>query len=237
MRSHRGPVVLEQRVQDRLAAMYDATLAGIDRGLATLLDRLRDAGLLNDTAIVFVGDRGTALGESGLVGDGPMSLGVISQTVLMARTPGVSARQLDEPASVLDAAATVLERLGVRPFAVDPGARAGAASVFVAPGGVLHGRGVVFVGGARNELGLALGGLLALPRASGLALYAPEDDALGQTDVSALRPIARAYAESVLTAYRLPTPDEPGTRVLEASTRPLPLVVETAYQHAGILRR
>src|SRR5262249_34132592 len=114
-RSRRAAITLETREVDRLSALYDASLAGVDRGLGVLLDRIRDNGMSNDTLVIVVGDRGTALGESGLVGEGPMSLDVVSHTVLMVLAPDVAPGTLSETASVLDAAETVLERLNATP--------------------------------------------------------------------------------------------------------------------------
>ena len=240
--SRRGQVNLDPSQRDRLAAMYDSALAGVDRGLSALLDRLRDASMLNDTAFVIVGDRGTALGESALVGDGafgsPMAMAVVSHTVLIVSSPGVPAAQLSETASVLDAAATVLERLGVPGAGLEAGERAGAVSLFLPGPGGMHPRGVVLVANYRGDLGVRFGELIALGHGSGvLSMLQPDVDPLGQNDLALERPTAVAFAESVLANYRSRTADDPAARTYAPSTRTLSPAVEAALRTAGLLRR
>lgn len=237
-RSRRGAVHLDRREMDRLAALYDAALAGVDRGLAAALDRLRDTGMLTDTAVIVVGDRGTPLGELGFVGEGPMSLTAVSHTVLMVKNPGVAPARLGETVSVLDAAATVLECLGAASEGRGPSARAGAVSLLTLHGARLHARGVVTVVSARGDLGLRFGELLALERGTGgMVLLQPEMDPLGRNDLSSQWPIARSYAESVLASYRQAGADEIVRRVYVPSTRALPPAVESALRSAGLLWR
>jgi hypothetical protein len=238
LRSRRGGLALEPRQLDRLSVLYDAALAGVDRGLATLLERLRDAGFARDTAVIVVGDRGVALGESGLIGDGPMSLASVAHTVLMLRAPGVVPGQVQETVSVLDAAATVLERLGAVPVTGAPGASVGATSLLVPQGASLHPRGVITQTSLRGDLGLRFGELLAIGRGAGsLVLVQPEQDPFGQRDLSLERPIARAYAESVLASHRAAASDEPARRVYQPSTRALSPAVEAMLRSRGWLRR
>lgn len=87
-RTRRGLQTFTQAELERYGLLYDASLAGFDRALNVLLDRLRDANLLQDTMIVLVGDRGTALGEWGTLGDGEARQFNTSHTVLMVRAPG-----------------------------------------------------------------------------------------------------------------------------------------------------
>ncbi len=201
-RSRRGALNLESTAVHRLDALYDAALAGVDRGVAHLLDRLREANELNSTAIIVVGDRGTMLGESGLVGDGPMNIAALSETVLLVRTPGVAPQQLEGTVSVLDGIATAAARIETVRHEDDP-ATDGPRSVFSPEAGGLHPRGVVFVASLRGEVGLAFGSLVGIPRPSGqLALYHFDGDPLGQVDVAADHPIAEAFAERVLAGHR-----------------------------------
>jgi hypothetical protein len=80
--------------------------------------------------------------------------------------------------------------------------------------------------------------LLALGRSGGgLLLLQPENDPTGQVDLSLQRPIARAYAESVLAGYRSGFGDEPSRREFVPSTRALPGPVEVMLRGAGLLRR
>ncbi len=258
-RSRHGALNLDPRSLRRLEALYDASLAGVDRGVAHLLDRLRDANQLASTAIVVVGDRGTALGESGLVGDGPMTLAVVSHTVLLVRTPGGIPTQLGDTVSVLDGVATAMERIDAVSASPDDPVADGPRSVFTPEPGGLHPRGVVVVGSLRGDPGLRFGGLLAVTRGGGpLALFEPEVDPLGQHDVAIDHPIAQAFADRVLARHRAALaagerasespPRAPGTadsierpvgavRRYAPSTRPLPPNVEAWLRSTGQLAR
>jgi len=57
----------EPEAQDRPLAPtpYDAEIAGVDRALGRVLDRLREDGQLDDTIVVVTADHGESLGEHG----------------------------------------------------------------------------------------------------------------------------------------------------------------------------
>jgi hypothetical protein len=206
---------LTQSDQDRLSLLYDASMLAVDRGIALILDRIRDRNLESSTAVIVVGDRGTALGEERAVGDGPFTMQSVAETVIMAYGPGFSAQRVDEVAGSIDAAATVLERLGVE----IPNEMEG-----ISLGGLeaTHDRTLSFVATQRWELGLRFGNLVALPRAfrdgGGIGLFARTDDPLSQTDVSSARPIARGLAEAALATRR----PGAGRRLYQPVTRVVP---------------
>ena len=68
---------------------------------------------------------------------------------------------------------------------------------------VSHDRVLGFVATPRWDVGLRFGDLVALPRAArdggGIGLYARDGDALSQSDLAAVRPIAREMGEAATT--------------------------------------
>lgn len=203
---------------ERLATLYDGALANVDRSLSQAMDRLRDAGLLDQTLIVVVGSRGSALGEDRWIGEGPVSFAAVSESAVLIRAPGVRPRVLTEVVDALDANATVLERLGVQgPWR---GAFAPVSLSVLSPLGV-HPRGFVSALGPRNDLALRFGDLLALTSRNGtnITLIAPEQDSTGQNDLRSQRAIALTFAERTLAGFREaggvdPERYQPSTRAL-----------------------
>lgn len=212
---------------DRINTMYDAALANVDRALSQAMDRLRDANLLDQTVIVVVGSRGTALGEDRWVGEGPTTLSAVSETAVLVRAPGVRPRVLTEVVSALDANATVLERLGVAgPW---HGVFAPVSLSVIGPLGV-HPRGFVVALGPRNDLALRFGSLLALTSRGGanMTLVEPEQDAMAQNDLRSQRPIALAFSERALASFREAESSE--TERYQPSTRALSEAVVAALR-------
>ncbi len=228
-----NPRANEHATFDRLQILYDAAIANVDRSLGQTLDRLREANLLDQTAIVLVGSRGTALGEARWIGEGPSHLTVMNETALLLRAPGVRPRALTEAVDALDANATVLERLSVQgPW------RGAFAPVSLATVGALgvHPRGFVTALGPRYEPALRFGDLLALTTRGGtnVVLVSPSRDPLAMEDLRSSRPIALAFAEQTLSAHR-----ESGGIDAERyapSTRLLPELVAAALRQ-GTQRR
>jgi len=206
--------------EERLQLLYDASLRAVDRGLAVILDRIRDLNLEDSAAVIVVGDRGSALGENRTVADGPMTMASIADTALLARGGPFGPLRVDGVVGVVDAAATVLDLFGLpRPADFD--------GVSVR-GGVPHDRALPFVANAaRWDLGLCFGELMAIPRDGALALYHRADDPLSLTDLASTRPIARAYAESALAAFR----PGAGRRVLPPATRVLPAPLDAVLRY------
>lgn len=213
-RGHRGDVRLEPAAQERLGLLHDAVLLGIDRTLGAVLDRIEEQNFSDKTLVIVTGDRGTPLGESRSVGDGPLSLRVVSAVPMLVRGPGFTPNStLTGVVGVIDVAATVLERLGV-PV---PDALTG---LSLARTTVFSGRVLPVVATTRAALGYRFASLLALPRAvplgGGMQLIVPGEDPLGETDLSQRLPIARAMAEFGVAGLE-PAPGavyHPSTRVL-----------------------
>ncbi|MBL8604695.1 MAG: hypothetical protein JNK72_22405 [Myxococcales bacterium] len=199
-RVRRGEVRIDARDQERLGLLYDAALRGVDRALATMIERLREARMLDETLFVVSGDRGTALGEARVIQDGALTLRASGSTVLIASGPGLDPRALAASlVTGLDGAATLLDVFGVERVPDWDGR-----SLFRPL--TLNDRAVPVTLNTRGDTGLRFGELLALPRPAaaggGVALLVPADDPLGQRDVSDARPIARLFAELALARVR-----------------------------------
>ena len=220
LRARPQAIGLSPSDEERLQVLYDASLRAVDRGLAVILDRVRDLNLEDATAVIVVGDRGSALGENRTVADGPMTMASVADTALLARGGPFGPLRVDGVVGVVDAAATVLDLFGLaRPADFDG---------VTVRGGVPHDRALPFVAStARWDLGLCFGELMALPRDGALAVYHRADDPLSLTDLSASRPIARAYAESALAAFR----PGAGRRVLPPATRVLPAPLDAVLRY------
>ncbi len=199
-RIRRGEVRIEPRDQERLALLYDASLLGVDRSLALLLDRLHERGLDDSALVMVVGNRGTALGEARIIQDGPLSMRVVGSTVLLARGGGIDPGRLrGVTLTAMDPVVTALDAFGIeRPAALE-------GRSLLRPE-LLSDRSVPVLTTVRGDLGLRFGDLLATPRSAalggGVALLVPADDPLGQSDVVASRPVARLFAELALSRAR-----------------------------------
>ena len=98
------------------AAHFDPYLAAIiyaDAQLGRLIHHLETRELLDDTLIVIVGDHGESLGDHGEESHGVFLYQSALRVPLLLRGPGVPVRRLRGPASVVDVAATVLQRFKV----------------------------------------------------------------------------------------------------------------------------
>lgn len=124
-RIERDELPLGPRDRERLTALYDAEVRGIDAGFGALLDGLRRRGRLDHTLIVFVADHGEELFDHGSVGHGGGRLHQeLIRVPLAVYWPGVSTgRRVEAPVSQIDVAPTVLEALGLPSDLGSPSAR------------------------------------------------------------------------------------------------------------------
>jgi arylsulfatase A-like enzyme/Tfp pilus assembly protein PilF len=98
-------------------AGYSAELAYVDRVLGDFLAYLTGRGLLDKTLIVFTSDHGEGLGEHGENNHGYFVYQSTLRVPLIVHWPQGSKRvpndHIDEPASLLDVAPTILDALGL----------------------------------------------------------------------------------------------------------------------------
>ena len=83
------------RVQERADAEqfvdgYDAAIRKVDDEVATLLDYLDDAGVLDETAVVVTGDHGEALGEHGIYAEHAMPHRPCQRVPLVVSWPDIT---------------------------------------------------------------------------------------------------------------------------------------------------
>ena len=90
---------------------YDAEIAFVDRQIQRLLFRAEEAGWLGaDTIVVVVADHGEGLNQHGVPGHGLVWEEQL-HVPLLFRVPGVAARRITNPVSIVDLAPTLLHLL------------------------------------------------------------------------------------------------------------------------------
>jgi choline-sulfatase len=92
---------------------YDGEIAFTDAHLGRIFDALAEHGFDDDTVVIVASDHGEAFGEHVLIGH---RLGLFDEELrvaLLLRAPGVEARRVPSPVSLVDVAPTALELLGV----------------------------------------------------------------------------------------------------------------------------
>jgi choline-sulfatase len=99
--------------------LYDGELAFVDAILASVLDRLRGAGLLDRTLVVVTADHGESLGEHGETTHSMFVYEGAIRVPLLLWRPGLvpAGRVVREPVRLVDVSPTILELLGERPLA------------------------------------------------------------------------------------------------------------------------
>lgn len=96
--------------------LYDESLRTLDEKLALLFDRIRDAGLADNTIVIIVGEHGEVLGEHDMIGH---DLHTIYEEEIhipmIMRIPGIAHQIFPALAQLIDVYPTVLELVGL-PF-------------------------------------------------------------------------------------------------------------------------
>ncbi len=90
-----------------IIANYYGMISLVDHQVGRMLNALQEAGLADNTLVVFTSDHGEWLGDYGLMLKGPMHYEGLLRVGLIMRGPGIAAdRVIDDPVSTLDLAAT-----------------------------------------------------------------------------------------------------------------------------------
>jgi len=105
-----GPADLEH-----VKALYDGEIASTDAHVEGTLRALAEEGLLQNAVIVLSADHGEEFLEHGSWNHGGTLFREVLHVPLALRVPGVSARRVGAPVSLVDLAPTVLDALGVAP--------------------------------------------------------------------------------------------------------------------------
>jgi arylsulfatase A-like enzyme len=109
-----GGISLEQTAI--LRARTTAMVNLIDRGVGRILTELDDAGIRDETLIVFTSDHGDYLGDHGIWGKGPFCYRSVINTPLIVSGPGVDSGVSTKLLSDVDLAPTFCEAAGVEPL-------------------------------------------------------------------------------------------------------------------------
>ncbi|MCB9615058.1 MAG: sulfatase [Sandaracinus sp.] len=97
----------------RLEALHDGEISQHDHHFARFIQTLKDQGLYENTAIVFVADHGEEFREHGSFGHGHSVYEELLHVPLIVRAPGVSARRVSTRVSTIDVPATIVELAGL----------------------------------------------------------------------------------------------------------------------------
>jgi arylsulfatase A-like enzyme len=96
-----------------LTSLYDEEIAYFDRRFGELLAAVREAGLLDDTILVFTSDHGEEFLEHGHICHCRTLFDTAIKTPLIVRVPGVEPRTVTAPVQNLDIVPTLLDYAGV----------------------------------------------------------------------------------------------------------------------------
>ncbi|WP_018915132.1 sulfatase-like hydrolase/transferase [Thiomonas sp. FB-6] len=102
--------------QERLDAFraYWALCSFVDHNVGRMLDALREAGLDQDTTVVYTSDHGDNLGARGLWGKSTLYQESVCVPMLLS-SPGLPARVCRTPVELTDLYPTLLESVGIDP--------------------------------------------------------------------------------------------------------------------------
>lgn len=97
-----------------MTANYYGMISHVDHHIGRILEGLNQAGLSDNTLIVFASDHGDMLGDHGLYLKGPMFYEGVLRVPLIVVGPGIPVDQtIDTPVSTIDLAATFLQSAGL----------------------------------------------------------------------------------------------------------------------------
>ncbi len=102
----------DEQLREIIANTY-GQIALIDHNVGRLLIALNDAGLAEDTIVIYISDHGDWLGDHGLILKGPMHYEGLLRVPMIIRGAGIKAgRIVDEPISTLDLGPTFYDYAG-----------------------------------------------------------------------------------------------------------------------------
>src|SRR6185503_19931278 len=107
--AHFGEPHAPYRGKGSLAQRYLQEVAKVDRELARLLQHLDESGLSKHTLLIVSADHGEAFGEHGAFNHATIVYEEVARIPLLVRGPGVVAREIEEPVTLLDIAPTILD--------------------------------------------------------------------------------------------------------------------------------
>ena len=107
------PPQTDQQLAEMMANYY-GMISHVDHHVGRILEGLKQAGLSDNTLVVFASDHGDMLGDHGLYLKGPMFYEGVLRVPLIVAGPGIPAgREVDTPVSTIDLAATFMQSAGL----------------------------------------------------------------------------------------------------------------------------
>lgn len=105
----RIPEQSDVQLREIIANTY-GQIALIDHNIGRILIALEEAGLAEDTIVIYISDHGDWLGDHGLILKGPMHYDGLLRVPMIFRGPGVpKGKKVDEPVSTLDLGPTFFD--------------------------------------------------------------------------------------------------------------------------------
>ena len=102
----RIPEQTDEQLREIIANTY-GQISLIDHNVGRLMIALEEAGIADNTYVIYISDHGDWLGDHGLILKGPMHYEGLLRVPMIVRGPGVPEnRVVDEPVSTLDLTAT-----------------------------------------------------------------------------------------------------------------------------------
>ncbi|MEM6825254.1 MAG: sulfatase-like hydrolase/transferase [Pseudomonadota bacterium] len=118
----RIPEQTDEQLREIIANTY-GQIALIDHQVGQLMNALDEAGLAENTIVVYISDHGDWLGDHGLILKGPMHYEGLLRVPMIVRGPGVRrGATVADPVSTLDLAATFADYADATPLLPQHGA-------------------------------------------------------------------------------------------------------------------
>jgi len=106
----------DDQLREIIANTY-GQIALIDHNVGRILIALEEAGLAENTIVIYISDHGDWLGDHGLILKGPMHYEGLLQVPMIVRGPGIpEGKTVDEPVSTLDLGPTFCDYAGTEPL-------------------------------------------------------------------------------------------------------------------------
>lgn len=115
---HTAAMTLNRRQTQEAMALTCGMISMIDDAIGEILQSLDDAGLADNTIIIFNADHGDYLGDHGLLLKGGLHFQSLIRVPLLWYDPSIAQpEEINELCATLDLAPTIMARAGVTPYA------------------------------------------------------------------------------------------------------------------------